>query len=179
MDKKVDRRIRKTQAAIETSFKKLLQEKASLDEISVKMICDEADITRKTFYVHYADKSALVMAFMDNSFAKLKLTCRELNEKQIQAKIDLWINYFIENKVFFKKLLKSHDSFQFRKKFNDFTKAQLLFEMVNKNEVEVDFICYGIDGIIENVILAEHQINKAELSKTMQAILAPYLLKEG
>lgn len=179
VDKKIDRRIRKTQSSIEGSFEKLLQEKNSLDDISVKMICDEADITRKTFYGHYADKSALVMDFMDNRFAKLKLTCRDIDEHQIQAKINLWIDFFIENKLFFNKLLKSHDSYQFRQRFNDFTKDQLMFEMISDDEVKIDFICYGIDGIIENVILAEHQVNKSELAKKMQAILLPYLLKEA
>lgn len=179
MDKKIDRRIRKTKLSIETSFKKLLEEKANLDDISVKMICDKADITRKTFYVHYADKTALVMDFMNNSFAKLRLTCRNIDEHQVQAKIDLWINFFIENKMFFNKLLKSNDSYQFRNKFNEFTKEQLMFEMVSDDEVKVNFICYGIDGIIENVILADHQINKNDLSKKMQDILLPYLLKEG
>lgn len=51
---KTDRRIRKTKKAIEEAFISLLEEK-ELSRISVKELCEAADIHRATFYAHYLD----------------------------------------------------------------------------------------------------------------------------
>jgi AcrR family transcriptional regulator len=49
-----DRRIKKTKQAIQYSFAKLLSEK-SMDNITVKILCETADINKSTFYLHYKD----------------------------------------------------------------------------------------------------------------------------
>ncbi len=49
-----DRRIRKTEQAIQAAFAKLLSGK-SVEEITVKLLCETADINKSTFYLHYRD----------------------------------------------------------------------------------------------------------------------------
>lgn len=49
-----DRRIKKTEQAVQTAFAKLLSEK-SVEEITVKKLCETADINKSTFYLHYRD----------------------------------------------------------------------------------------------------------------------------
>ena len=50
----MDRRIRKTKDAIKkTLLKQMLVLK--YNELSVSGICEEADISRRTFYLHYQD----------------------------------------------------------------------------------------------------------------------------
>ncbi|MGP1348639.1 MAG: TetR/AcrR family transcriptional regulator [Stomatobaculum sp.] len=50
----MDRRVRKTRAALRRCLGKLLKEK-KIQEISVKEISEMADINRGTFYLHYRD----------------------------------------------------------------------------------------------------------------------------
>lgn len=50
--KKPDRRVAKTRRAIRNAFAELFSER-SVDEITIKDICDRADISRKTFYYYY------------------------------------------------------------------------------------------------------------------------------
>lgn len=50
---KKDKRSIRTRAAIESSLLHLLNE-YSLDNISIKQLCAEADINRTTFYLHYS-----------------------------------------------------------------------------------------------------------------------------
>lgn len=50
----VDVRTRYTRSMIQSSFVKLLKEKP-IDKITVKEICDSAQINRSTFYKHYRD----------------------------------------------------------------------------------------------------------------------------
>ena len=54
MTQKVDRRVRKTKAALRAGLIKLMQEK-SIREITVRELVDEVDINRSTFYLHYTD----------------------------------------------------------------------------------------------------------------------------
>lgn len=49
---KIDRRVVKTRAAIRRAFRKLLKEKG-LGKLTVSALAREADIDRKTFYLHY------------------------------------------------------------------------------------------------------------------------------
>ena len=49
-----DRRIRKTRAVLKSSLLSLMKEK-SVKHITVKELCDKADINRGTFYLHYTD----------------------------------------------------------------------------------------------------------------------------
>ena len=58
-EEKKDRRIRYTKAALRQSLLELLEEKP-LSGISVKAICERADINRSTFYDHYTDQYDLL-----------------------------------------------------------------------------------------------------------------------
>jgi AcrR family transcriptional regulator len=67
---KLDRRVRYTKNAIRDSFFSLMKEKPA-DKITVKEICERADINRGTFYTHYTDAPALVAELEEEFAAKL------------------------------------------------------------------------------------------------------------
>lgn len=52
MQKKTDRRVRKTKTQLRNGLAMLMKEK-SVDEITVKELVDQVDINRSTFYLHY------------------------------------------------------------------------------------------------------------------------------
>lgn len=54
MEKKLDRRVKKTRKQLQDGFTALLIEK-SIKEITVKELCDKVDLNRGTFYLHYKD----------------------------------------------------------------------------------------------------------------------------
>ncbi len=53
-DKKMDRRVRRTQTLLQQSLIRLMAEK-EIKDITVKELTDLSDITRGTFYLHYSD----------------------------------------------------------------------------------------------------------------------------
>lgn len=53
-EKKTDRRVRRTKLLLTNALVSLLETK-TLKDISVKELCDKADINRGTFYLHYKD----------------------------------------------------------------------------------------------------------------------------
>ena len=54
MEKKSDRRIRRTKALLRHGLAQLMSEK-SVNEVTVKELVDLVDINRSTFYLHYTD----------------------------------------------------------------------------------------------------------------------------
>ena len=65
-----DRRTRRTQKLLKDAFIKLLSEK-KLNEITVKELCDMADINRGTFYLHYQDIYDLKRKLEDEIYQQL------------------------------------------------------------------------------------------------------------
>ncbi|MEM9002368.1 MAG: TetR/AcrR family transcriptional regulator [Cyanobacteria bacterium P01_F01_bin.86] len=63
-----DPRIRRTQSLLQSALSKLLEEKRFRD-ISITDICNQADIARVTFYQHYENKEALLVASVTAFFA--------------------------------------------------------------------------------------------------------------
>src|SRR5215468_1758070 len=57
----VDRRVRRTQAALQRALIDLVQER-DLSQISVADVADQADVSRSTFYDHYTDVHELAEA---------------------------------------------------------------------------------------------------------------------
>ena len=62
---KTDHRIRMTKLLLHQSLINLLKEKP-MNKISVKDICDKAEINRATFYTHYTDAYALLEDIQTN-----------------------------------------------------------------------------------------------------------------
>lgn len=56
---KMDRRVKYTKMVLKESFIELLKEK-HISKITIKEICERADINRATFYAHYKDQYELL-----------------------------------------------------------------------------------------------------------------------
>jgi AcrR family transcriptional regulator len=56
---KLDRRVKYTKKVLKESLVEIL-EKKNIDKITIKEICEKADINRSTFYTHYYDQYDLL-----------------------------------------------------------------------------------------------------------------------
>lgn len=72
----MDRRARRTRAALQTALLELLQ-KRRLDSIQIKEITDLADVSRPAFYLHFESKEDLLLSHVDDLFAQLHQTVFE------------------------------------------------------------------------------------------------------
>lgn len=116
MERETDRRIRKTKNSIRESFMELIMEK-NFSEITVKEIASRADISRRTFYMHYTS----IDAILDEMNAELSQRVQQLfynrdfTHAQMSDIKDLFceLNKILNRNYAFYKRLCSLDSYGF------------------------------------------------------------------
>ena len=107
---KENRKIKYTKMAIKESFFKLLAEKP-LTQISVKSICDMADINRGTFYAHYSDIHDLVHK-LEQEMVEVSKTIIDMDEIGKSDQFELYKGIFsnIKNNIQDYKIMLLHPS---------------------------------------------------------------------
>lgn len=100
---------RKTKRLIKQVFAEMLSEKGEISKITIRELCERAEISRGAFYSHYDDiygvaedyENELIDIFFDNS--------RLLSPTNIEQFIDSVFEYVCENNENYKLLCKSND----------------------------------------------------------------------
>ncbi|MBS3680868.1 TetR/AcrR family transcriptional regulator C-terminal domain-containing protein [Ornithinibacillus massiliensis] len=88
---KLDRRKKYTRMVLKDSLMQLLKEKP-LSSITVKEICEMADINRSTFYAHYPDQYALLTQIEDELIEDLKHYLNTANLHEEDEAIDMTVS---------------------------------------------------------------------------------------
>lgn len=157
MEKKTDRRSIKSQQAIRTAFLELLYEQG-FDAITVKEITERADISRKTFYLHYVDKYALLDAIVMEQVAELAQLCAEKKEQGMAAGAVLWFQYFEQRKEFFAALFAIERTVSFRNRLMEFMLGEFHRRLQGAAEPETlevtcKFMANAVLGVVESYVL--------------------------
>jgi len=129
-DKKENRKIRYTKMIIRESLMELMKEKSILS-VSVKDICDLADISRSTFYDHYKDQYDLLkqiedetLAYFENMLIKYK---DKPTKKDTCQMVEEMLTYIANNGKTIQVLLSENGDIGFQKK--------LLYHFVMHNQI--------------------------------------------
>ena len=85
---KHDRRVARTQKVLEETLIVLILEKG-YDKVSVREICERADVGRTTFYAHYLDKDDL----LEKTFEEVTVGMNRLFTFS-DGQVDLSIRFF-------------------------------------------------------------------------------------
>ena len=136
---KQDRRIRKTKAVLKSALLSLMAKK-NINHITVKELCEKADINRGTFYLHYKDTLDLLEQIEDEILQNLS-DYLAIPEGEILS--------LSEDNL--------RDIFQFVRDNSDFCQVML----TEKGEIGfvrklVDFLSHRFTAYCENIKVAEH-----------------------
>lgn len=143
----------KTRILIKDVFAQMLSEKKELANISVKELCERANISRGTFYSHYDDiygvaaeyENELITCFFDN--AKL------LNSNSMESFIDVFFDFIKQNSNNYRLLCCSNDFLYSTRKLTDIAINKILEIcnsnplIKNKNHLDVEITIF-IQGLI-------------------------------
>lgn len=173
-----DRRVKYTKMVLRESLIELLREKP-ISRITVKELCEKADINRATFYTHYTDQFDLfkqieaefiadVNSYLDN----FTLEQGETGLLQLIVKI---FEYVEENKELCRVLLGRTGDMDFQTHIMQIVSKRVFFEW--RKRIKVDetvaeyiytYVATGSIGIIRKWLFAEKQ----ESPQKMAALVA-------
>jgi AcrR family transcriptional regulator len=115
---KVDRRIKYSKMILKKSLVDLMREQP-ISKISVKMLCEAADINRSTFYAHYTDQYDLLRQLEQEVIAELEKHISKDDFSKESAQTVQILNqilvYIAKNEALFKILLGENGNSTFHK----------------------------------------------------------------
>lgn len=156
---KDDRRVKYTKMVLKESFIKLL-EKKDISQISIKEICEDADINRATFYAHYSDQYDLLRKIENELFDNINAHLAEFDQKNNNMNAVLLaeniFEYLKENAKLCKLLLSERGDFNFQKQVMMLVYDIIIAELTDNNmitkedaEYVYSFTITGCVGIVQ------------------------------
>lgn len=114
-----DRRVKYTKMVLKDSFIKLL-EKKDISQISIKEICEDADINRATFYAHYNDQYDFMKRIQDELLDNIEKYLAVYKNNELPTipvdTVEHIFEYIKENARLCKLLLSERGDFNFQKR---------------------------------------------------------------
>lgn len=170
-----DRRIKYTKMVIRDSFIHLLESK-SIEHITIKAICEEADVNRTTFYAHYSDQYALLHAIEDDLYDNIRTYLSQLGtdpaDPNAIAQTEKIFDYLRENARVAKLLLSDRGDFNFQKRVMhlvyDLITTQLrMTKSISKQDAEYvyEYAITGCVGIVQKWLNEDMQKTSRAMSK--------------
>ncbi len=167
--------VKKTKRGLESSLIALAKEHP-LNKITVKMLCERAELSRNAFYFHYNDINDLIRSIEDNLVNKAERCLEELNEigfpKNVYATVESLIEIFDENRdtciMLFDKSFSTSFVERLSKLFCDFNYQYFVQyhgdTKKDRFEFFYMFLSSGFYGLIRFWMENEDKMTKSEIT---------------
>ena len=178
MNTKNNQRTRLSKMLFKNALMDLLKEKGSVAKISVRELCDRAELNRSTFYAHYQEPNDLLIEIE----AEL-LDATEEHLKKIGAENDMgahkyilsFLQYIRQNDKPFRTLLIDSTDPEFRSRFMQ----QSIIQFVDNLRIELpkeleqyifSYILNGSTGIIIQWIRSDYAADENDIVNLLFSI---------
>ena len=178
MNTKNNQRTRLSKLLFKNALMDLLKEKGSVAKISVRELCDRAELNRSTFYAHYNEPKDLLIEIetelLDATEEHLKKIGEE-NDAGAHKYILSFLQYIRQNDKQFRTLLIDSADPEFRSRFMQ----QSIIQFVNNLRIELpkeleqyifSYILNGSTGIIIQWIRSDYAVNENEIVNLLFSI---------
>lgn len=178
MNTKNNQRTRLSKLLFKNALMDLLKEKGSVAKISVRELCDRAELNRSTFYAHYNEPKDLLIEIetelLDATEEHLKKIGEE-NDAGAHKYILSFLQYIRQNDKQFRTLLIDTADPDFRSRFMQ----QSIIQFVNNLRIELpkeleqyifSYILNGSTGIIIQWIRSDYAVNENEIVNLLFSI---------
>jgi len=170
-----DRRTRRTKKLLTTAFLELLSSK-KLNEITVKELCEKADINRGTFYLHYQDVYDLKRQIESDLYEELaKLifpitTMKELDSYQLFYELFAFTK---KNEQLFTTLLGPNGDISFLTELKTLFKQYYLSPLLQQQSISYaknieyayDFVSAGFAELVTRWLISDNPDSIEEMAR--------------
>lgn len=178
MNTKNNQRTRLSKLLFKNALMDLLKEKGSINKVSVRELCDRAELNRSTFYAHYNEPNDLLIEIETEL-----LDATEEHLKKIGAENDIgahkyilsFLQYIRQNDKPFRALLIDSTDPEFRSRFMQQSIIQFVenLRIVLPKELEqyiFSYILNGSTGIIIQWIRSDYAADENEIVSLLFSI---------
>ena len=154
MNNESNRRITLTKKMLKDALVELLNEK-EISQITVRELCEVADINRSTFYAHYKDQFDLLDSIEEDILDNSKKILKNISFNEVPTKIiEYFLIYIKENGQLFKVLLCKQESSLFKEKIIKIIISQLQnFMKIDVNENLIPYVyAFLLNGCIAIIV---------------------------
>ena len=117
MAEKENRRTRMTKHLLRTALLELMQKK-SISQITIRELCEQADLNRTTFYLHYTDQTALLRDTENEVLVQTREYMKNIHtDRNTIRLVQEFLEYIKKDDLSFRTLLCRDDSEHFRRRF--------------------------------------------------------------
>ena len=178
MNTKNNQRTRLSKMLFKNALMDLLKEKGSINKVSVRELCDRAELNRSTFYAHYQEPNDLLIEIetelLDATEEHLKKIGAE-NEIGAHKYILSFLQYIRQNDKPFRALLIDSTDPEFRSRFMQQSIIQFVenLRIVLPKELEqyiFSYILNGSTGIIIQWIRSAYAADEHEIVNLLFSI---------
>lgn len=178
MNTKNNQRTRISKLLFKNALMDLLKEKGSISKVSVRELCDRAELNRSTFYAHYQEPKDLLYEIetelLDATEEHLKKIGQE-NDIGAHKYLLSFLKYIKENDKPFRTLLIDAADPDFRSRFMQQSIIQFIdnLRIVLPKELEqyiYSYILNGNTGIIIQWVRSNYAIDENEIVNLLFAI---------
>ncbi len=151
--KNLNRSSVKTKRIIKSVFAEMLSEYKEISRISVKELCERADISRSTFYSHYDDAYSIAQDYENELIDRFFNNTTLLEAENAEKFAEIFFRYIRENDENYKLLCRSNDFIFTAKKLTSIATNKFL-ELCNndkhvKNKEYLDLdIAVFVNGLL-------------------------------
>lgn len=166
----IDRRLRKTETAIQNAFVKLILADG-YEALKISDLIQEADINKSTFYLHYNSLLGVSYALEDQLVSDL-LECWNSSSGALEERLDLLLSAISKDKKKYLTVIAVSDGHFFKKlesSFKNFFSPLLGLKSDKETSTyEFSFLFGGVYGAIRKWVLGT---NRADKKKVISVIL--------
>ncbi len=167
-----DRRTRKTLAAIRSAMIECLQT-TPVEKVTVKSICERADINRSTFYVYYQDQMVLYQQLENEFLDRLEKEMFNLhsNATKYEEHMRRLVHCYSENDMLYMTMLKSRSKV-FKAAQREFSRKYHFMDRFiaeQDRDLALEYYMDGINGVVSSWIESG--------KKQSEEYIAAFLLK--
>lgn len=182
--------VRRTKRAFENSLTELAKQ-YPFNKITVKMLCDNAELSRNAFYFHYKDINELLSSIEDDIVSEVIALLEKIEKigfpDNVFSSVELLINLFDERRntvlMLFDKSYSVSFTVKISKAYSDFNYRYFRNYHSETKKVKYDFfymfLSSGFYGIIRHWLENPGLMTKQELVELTYILIKRLLVKDN